>query len=64
MPNIERKYADEAERFCAAIKALAANPDALENLNCYLSIHFSAWIEKYANCPENIAGELEQFSKI
>ena len=64
MPNIEGTYADEAVRFCNAIQALAANPDALENLNGYLSIHFSAWMEKYANCPENISGELERFARI
>lgn len=57
-----REHEESARIFCAAIKEIAEKPENLENLELYLSIHFSAWLEKYANCPENIAGELHSFA--
>ena len=61
---INRPYTADAQTFCEAIKALASNETALDNLDLYLSIHFAAWLEKYANTPENIAGELKHFSEM
>lgn len=58
------EYDELAERFCAAIKALAEDEYALENLECYLSWHFPVWMEKFANDPEGLTGELEMFSGI
>ena len=58
------KYEQEAETICAAIKELAEHPEALENFRGYLSIHFDAWMKKWANTPAGIADEFEQFSKI
>lgn len=58
------KYSMEAKTLCEAIKKLAANPDGLENLECYLSYSFAEWLEKYANTPDGIAHELEHFSTI
>ena len=58
------KYEQEAATICAAIKELAEQPEALENFKGYLSIHFDAWMKKYANTPAGIADEFEQFSKI
>lgn len=58
------KYEQEAETICAAIKELAEHPEALENFKRYLSLHFGAWMKKYANTPDGIADEFEQFSKI
>jgi hypothetical protein len=59
-----RKYEQEAETICTAIRELAEHEEALENFKGYLSIHFGAWLEKYANTPDGIADEFEQFSKI
>ena len=51
-----------AHEFCDAIRAIAANAEALDNLESYLSFHFSAWLTKYANTPEGITDELQQFA--
>lgn len=61
---MERQYPEEARQFCAAIKKLAANETALENLESYLSMHFDTWLKNYAYCPEGIADELERFAEI
>lgn len=55
---------ESAERLTKAIKKLAENPEALENFESYLSQHFDKWFEKYANTPESLAFEFEQFSQI
>ena len=60
--SIERPYEKEAASVYCSIKKLAENPDALENLECYLSHHFKAWLEKWANDPESFAHELHQFA--
>lgn len=56
------KYIEESRIFCEAIAEIAQKPQNLENFEMYLSYHFAAWIEKYANTPENIAAELKQFA--
>lgn len=61
---MERQYEEEARKFCVAIKELASNEAALENFESYLSMHFDAWLTKFANTPENIVDELESFAKI
>ena len=53
-----------AHQFVKAIKTIAENPQNLENLELYLSYHFSTWMEKYANTPEKITGELLQFAEM
>ena len=53
-----------AERLINAIKRLAEDPAALENLKSYLTYHFDTWQEKYANTPDGLAAELESFSNI
>lgn len=58
------KHEEEARIFCEAIAEIAQKPQNLENLETYLSYHFAAWIEKYANTPENIAAELKQFAEM
>lgn len=50
--------------FVEAIKRLAENPQNLENLQSYLEQHFTIWLERYANTPENIAAELLSFSNM
>lgn len=54
----------EAKAFCKAIQLLAENPARLENLENYLSFHFSEWLEDWAGTPQKIAGEMLEFSKI
>lgn len=57
-------YEAEAKRFCKAIKELAENQSSLDNLESYLSYHFDEWLKKFANTPENMASELQEFAKI
>lgn len=61
---MERQYAEEARQFCAAIKKLAANEAALDNLENYLSMHFDEWLKQYADYPGGITYELETFAEI
>ena len=58
------KYDHTAAQFAAAIKTIAEKPENLDNLEHYLSHHFAAWLEKYANTPENIAAELQAFAEM
>lgn len=51
-----------AKQFCEALRTIAGKPENLENLESYLSMHFSEWLEKYANTPENITAELKNFA--
>lgn len=61
-----KKEAQEkaAEDFVAAIKTIANKPENLDNLKSYLSHHFSEWLEKYANTPDNIAAEMREFAEM
>jgi TorA maturation chaperone TorD len=58
------KYQEEAKVFCEAVAELAAHPEALDNLELYLSHHFSEWLTKYAATPEEMAGEMHCFASI
>lgn len=58
------KYENEAKRFTEAIRALANNEDALDNLEYYLSMHFDVWMQKFASTPESITAELNSFAHI
>lgn len=58
------KCEKEAKAFCKAIQLLAENPARLENLENYLSFHFSEWLEDWTDTPQKIAGEMLEFSKI
>ena len=53
-----------ADIFTQAIKDLASKPENLENLNSYLSFHFSTWLEKWANTPEGLAEEMKNFANL
>ena len=53
-----------AHQFTEAIKTIAEKPQNLENLEHYLSSHFSEWLNKFANTPEGITAELKQFSEM
>ena len=60
----KRGYKEESKIFVDAIKILAENPDNLDNLESYLSVHFPEWLARYANTPENLAGEMKQFAEM
>ena len=53
-----------AADFVNAIKTIANKPENLDNLESYLSYHFSEWLEKYANTPEDIAAEMREFAEL
>ena len=59
-----RKHAQNAAEFVKAIKIISEKPQNLENLENYLSVHFSEWLNKFANTPEGITAELKQFSEM
>ena len=59
-----RKYEEQATQFCEAIRALANKPENLENLESYLSRHFSEWISKWANSPASLAEEMKMFAEM
>ena len=53
-----------AKMFVNAIKELATKPENLDNLECYLSMHFDVWMEKFANTPNGLATELKCFAEM
>ena len=59
-----RKYEKQAAEFCEAIRTLANKPENLENLESYLSRHFSEWISKWANSPASLAAEMKEFAEM
>jgi len=59
-----REHTETAALFCKAIKTIADKPQNLENLECYLSMHFSEWLRKFANTPEGIAAEMREFAEM
>ncbi len=61
---MNRPYQTEAAQFIKAIETIASKPVNLENLESYLSMHFQAWLEKYANTPENITAEMREFAEM
>ena len=56
--------AKAAADFVNAIKTIANKPENLDNLESYLSYHFSEWLEKYANTPEDMAAEMREFAEM
>lgn len=59
-----RVSSQNAKIFIEAIKTIALKPDNLDNLEIYLSYHFTEWLEKFANTPEKLAGELKNFAEM
>ena len=53
-----------AHMFVEAIKTIAEKPQNLENLECYLSHHFTTWLEKFANTPESLTWEMKEFAEM
>lgn len=61
---VEARFEKEAKLFIQALKNFGKNPDAYDNFECYLAHHFGTWLETYANTPEGMAREMEQFALI
>ena len=59
-----RKHEQTAKQFCEALQTIAGKPQNLENLEQYLLIHFSEWLNKFANTPEGITAELKSFAEM
>ena len=60
-----RKYEKQAAAdFVEAIKLIATKPNNLDNLESYLSRHFSEWISKWANSSKNLAAEMKEFAEM
>lgn len=53
-----------AAEFIQAIKTITAKPENLDNLEIYLSYHFTEWLEKFANTPESITSEMKSFAEM
>ena len=60
--NNENKNA--ARVFCAAIETIANKPENLANLEFYLTLHFTEWLEKYAGTPCELAAEMREFAEM
>lgn len=58
------KYEEQATQFCEAIRTLANKPENLENLESYLSRHFSEWISNWANSPASLVEEMKEFAEM
>ena len=62
--KITKAYVKEAADFVGAIKLIATKSDNLDNLESYLSRHFSEWISKWANSPASLAEEMKEFAEM
>lgn len=60
----EGDYGQEADILCSAIRKLAANEDALNNMGSYLTRHFAAFCAYFASTPENLADEFAEFANL
>ena len=56
------KYEAIAKQFCDAIRNF--DDKHIDNLECYLSYHFSEWMEKFASTPEDLTCEMCEFSNM
>ena len=60
---VNRKFEEQADRLCSAIRHMVDDDNALENFNSYLSYHFDAWLNQYVNNDvDNFVNEIEHFA--
>lgn len=60
---VDRKFEEQADRLCNAIRHIANDDNALENFNSYLSYHFDVWLNEYVNNNvDNFVSEIENFA--
>lgn len=55
---------ENAKVFVSAIKEIANKQNNLDNFESYLSQHFDAWMDKFANTPEGLTSELKSFAEM
>lgn len=60
----KRPFEKEARKIAGTIRAFAESPDAIDNFESYLSMHFDSWMKDYAGTPAKMASEFAIFSKI
>ena len=60
-PEQKQQQEENAKRLIDAIKKLACNEYALENFESYLQRHFETWYKNYANTPDGLVYEFENF---
>lgn len=53
-----------SKALCDAIRKFAVNPDALDNFESYLAMHFDVWYNKFAHTPDDLVSEFKEFSNI
>lgn len=59
--NINEVY---AKIFCDAIRTIAKKPENIDNLESYLTYHFTGWLVKYGSYPEDLAMEMKMFAEM
>lgn len=59
--NINEVY---AKNFCDAIRTIAKKPENIDNLESYLTYHFTEWLNKYGNYPKNLTMEMKMFAEM
>lgn len=61
---MKKENIENAKIFIDAIRTFAEKPQNLENFQSYLENHFGIWLEKFANTPQGIAGEMKSFAEM
>ena len=61
---MSRKYEDQADRLCSAIKELVNNEYSFDNFKYYVSCHGEEWYKKFCGSLDGLISELDDFSKI
>lgn len=59
--NINEVY---AKIFCDSIRTMAEKPENIDNLESYLTYHFTSWLEMYGSYPEDLAMEMKMFAEM
>lgn len=58
-----RPYEQEATDLAAAIRKLATDPKALDDMESYLSYHFANWLQMWCQRPKDMVHEFQRFAK-
>lgn len=59
---MNREYSELAFELTEAMKRLCSNEYNLRNFEFYLSMHFGAWMERFASTPESLVEEIKSFA--
>lgn len=63
-PIIERRFEEQAQALCKALKVMASNENAIDNFESYLTQHFDVWMQKWANTPDGLVDEIKNFAEM